>query len=185
MLCHIKEYGKYVAITGYRNVTFERADAFLKASRKKAQQIQFFDANLIATWEHLYFATLNALRSFQSGTNVSKSLAMETMLYASGVRQIQKAIGRLGIKPQTTCMAVTVTGDDPKEVEGVLREVSLYVGSEPDETMLEMTAEKAEKIKAAFNISEPEIQTIEKNGDSNTALVGLVVERVALLATQL
>lgn len=184
MLCHIEEYGKIVAITGYKNASFQRAEAFLKESRKEAQ-IQFFDADLIATWQHLYFAALNALRSFESGTNVSKSLAMETMLYASAVRQIQKAIGRLGIKPKTTCMAVAVIGESVAAVECVLGQISACLGVAPDETVLELGMEKAAKIKEAFNITDLELRTIAKNGDLNGALANLVVERVALLATQL
>lgn len=184
MLCHIQEYSKYVAIAGYSNVSFKRAEAYLKNSRQK-QQVQFFDASLIATSEHLYFAALNALRSLQSGTNISKSLAMETMLYAAAVRQIQKAIERLGIKPQTKNMAVVVFGENQAEVENTLRCVSLHIEAELDEAALEITQEKTEKIKTAYNITDLELKTTAKNGDMQAALVNLVVERVALLATQL
>ena len=96
---------------------------FLKTNRKQTSQnvdIQFFDAELIATQEHLYFAVLNALQAFKNKTNLSKSLAMETMLYASAQRQIQKAIIRTGIKPQTHKMALVIVGDDPKQIETAL-----------------------------------------------------------------
>ena len=125
MLQYLKEYGKYVEITGYQNIEFDKAEAFLKANRKQTQQnvdIQFFDAELIATQEHLYFAVLNALQAFKNKTNLSKSPAMETMLYASAQRQIQKAIERCGIKPQTKNMAVVIIGDDPKQIENALEE---------------------------------------------------------------
>ena len=108
MLQYIKEHDKYVEITGYRSIAFDKAEAFLKANRKQTQNvdIQFFDAELIATQEHLYFAILNALQAFKNKTNHSKSLAMETILYASAQLQIQKAIERSGIKPKTKNMAV-------------------------------------------------------------------------------
>ena len=127
MLQYIKEYGKYVEITGYRGVVFEAAEAFLKKNRKQTGQdvdIQFFDADLIATQEHLYFAVLNALQAFKNKTNHSKSPAMEAILYASAQRQIQKAIDRLGIKPQTKNMAVTIIGEDPKQIENTLEAVN-------------------------------------------------------------
>jgi tRNA threonylcarbamoyladenosine modification (KEOPS) complex Cgi121 subunit len=63
-LHHLEEFKKHVEITGYRGIHFEVAEAFLKANRRQIQngvEIQFFDADLIATPEHLYFATLNAL----------------------------------------------------------------------------------------------------------------------------
>ena len=145
MLQYIVEYGKYVEITGYKGVEFDKAEAFLKSTRKQTRQnvdIQFFDAELIATQEHLYFAVLNALQAFQNKTNLSKSPAMETILYTSAQRQIQKAIERSGIKPQTKSMAVVIIGDDPKQIQNTLQAVTKSVGSKPDEGVLEMTKNK-------------------------------------------
>ena len=187
MLQYMKEFGQYVEITGFRNVTFDKAEAFLKANRKQTTQnveIQFFDAQLIATQEHLYFAVLNALQAFKNKTNRSKSPAMETMLYASAQRQILKAIDRCGIKPQTTTMAVSIIGDDPNQIENTLEAISECVGSKPDEAVLELTKSKEAKIRKAFEITDEELKTLECN-DEKRAITDLVIEQVALLATQL
>lgn len=187
MLQHIEEFGKYVEITGYKNIAFDKAEAFLKANRKQTRQnidIQFFDADLIATQEHLYFAVLNALQAFKNKTNLSKTPAMETILYASAQRQIQKAIERCGIKTQTKSMAMIIIGDDPKQIENALEEVTKSVGSDPDAAVLEMTKNKETKIKKAFEITDQELKTVE-NSRPEKAIVNLVIERVALLATQL
>ena len=187
MLQYIKEYGKYAEITGYQNIAFDKAEAFLKANRKQTKQtvdIQFFDAELIATQEHLYFAVLNALQAFENKTNLSKSPAMETMLYASAQRQIQRAIERCGIKPQTKNMALIIIGDDPKQIQTALQAVTKSVGNEPDESVLEMTKTKEAKIKKAFEITDDELKILE-NGNQKKAIANLVIERVALLATQL
>jgi hypothetical protein len=71
------------------------------------------------------------------------------------------------------------------EIDGLLREISACVGAEPDETVLEMTADKLEKIKTAFQIKDEEIQSVIEGEQQTDAVVSLVVERVALLATQL
>lgn len=187
MLQYIKEHGKYVEITGYQSIAFDKAEAFLKANRKQTHQnvdIQFFDAELIATQEHLYFAVLNALQAFKNKTNLSKSPAMETMLYASAQRQIQKAIERCGIKPQTKSMAVVFIGEDPKQIENALDAVTKSVGSEPNGSVLEMTKNKEAKIRKAFEITDEELKIME-NGNQKKAIANLVIERVALLATQL
>jgi tRNA threonylcarbamoyladenosine modification (KEOPS) complex Cgi121 subunit len=188
MLHCIEEYGKYAEITGFKNIKFAQAEAFLKANRKKTGlniELQFFDAGLVATQEHLYFAVLNALQAFQDKTNISKSLAVEAMLYASAQRQIRKAIQRCGIKPETTSMAVVIIGEDPAEIETLLEAVAVCVGAEPDETVLGMSEVKLEKIKEAFQVKAEEVKTVMKNGNLDEAVVSLVVERVALLATQL
>jgi tRNA threonylcarbamoyladenosine modification (KEOPS) complex Cgi121 subunit len=187
MLKYIHEYGEYVEITGYQDVDFDKAEVFLKTSRKQTRQdveIQFFDAELIATQEHLYFAVLNALQVFKNKTNRSKSLFMETILYASAQHQIQRAIERCGIKPQTKNMAMIIIDTDPKQIQDVLQAVTKCVGSEPNESVLGLTKAKEEKIQKTFEITDTELRTIEY-GNRKKAIVNLVIERVALLSTQL
>jgi len=188
MLYHLKEYDKYAEITGYKNINFAGAEGFLKANRRETREnvdLQFFDAGLIATQEHLYFAVLNALQAFQNRTNISKSLAMETMLYASAQRQIQKAIQRCGIKPETASMAVVIIGEDPTQLKTVLQAISACVGVEPDEKVLEITKFKEQKIIETFQITDEELKAVMKSENRAEAVVNLVIERVALLATQL
>jgi len=188
MLDNLKEYGKFAEITSYENVKFDRAEEFLKANRKETEQsvdVQFFDASFIATEEHIYFAVLNALEAFQNKTNISKSLAMETMLYASAQRQINKAIQRCGIKPETTSMAVVIIGEDPTRLETMLEAICACVGVQPDEKALAMSEFKEHKIIEAFQITEQELNAVMKNKNRRETVVNLVIERVALLATQL
>ena len=188
MLIHLKEYGKYVEITGYRNINFVGAEAFLKTNRLEISQgveIQFFDADLIATQEHLLFAVINSLEAFKNKTNLSKSPAMETMLYASAQRQIQKAIQQCGIKPSTINMAATIIGENPTQLKNAVETISEAVDAKPDQSVLEMSTSKNDKIKKVFKISNEEINTVMKSGNSQEALVNLVIERVALLATQI
>jgi tRNA threonylcarbamoyladenosine modification (KEOPS) complex Cgi121 subunit len=183
----MKEQGKYVEITGYKNIAFDKAETFLKANRKQTKQnidIQFFDAELIATQEHLYFAVLNALQAFKNKTNLSKSPAMETLIYASAEGQIQKAIEICGIKPQTRNMAVAIIGEDPKQMQNTIEALTKSLGSEPDPNVLEMTKTKETKIKKIFQITNEELKTAENN-DHEKAIINIVIEQVALLATQL
>ena len=185
MLQYLKEYGQYVEITGYRGIAFDRVESFLKANRKQQVRylnIQFFDADLIATQEHLYFAVLNALQAFKNKTNRSKSPAMETLLYASAQSQIQKAIECCGIKPKTKHMAVAIINDDPRQIRKALEATSECVGSEPDETVLVLTKSKETKIRKVFEITQEELETQKESKEK--AIANLIIERVALLSTQ-
>jgi KEOPS complex subunit Cgi121 len=186
MMYYMEEYGKYAEIIGYKKKAFSAAEEFLKRSRKQTQslQVQFFDAELIATAEHLYIAVMNALQAFKGEANISKSFAMETMLYASAQRQIQKAIERCGIKPQTRSIAVVVIGDNRTQIENFRQTFTKYIGVEPDESVLRMTTRKVRRIKRAFEITDEELKTVVRNNDTKRAIVDLVIERVALLSTQ-
>jgi len=188
MQYYLKEFGKHVEITGYKNISFSYAEAFLNKDRKIQNQnveVQFFDADLIATERHLYFAVLNALEAFKNKSNLSRSLAMETMLYASAQRQIQKAISKSGIKPESTNMAAVIISQDPAGLKTVLDAVTLVLGNNPDESVLKISTQKIIRLKETFQISEKELETVTKDKDGKMALVDLVIEHMALLATQL
>jgi KEOPS complex subunit Cgi121 len=188
MLKYIEEAGKYVEITGFRNLSIEDAEDFVKAARKGAPQsscVQFFNAELVATWQHLYFAVLNALLAFKNERNISKSVAMEAMLYASAQRQIRKAIDLMGVKCSSANVAVVVIGESAESVESFLSEVSKRVGEKNDDDVLELSKEKVQGIREAFGITETAVETVMEKDNGEDALVDLVIERVALLSTQL
>jgi tRNA threonylcarbamoyladenosine modification (KEOPS) complex Cgi121 subunit len=188
MLKPIEEHGKYVEITGFKGIKVNDAEAWLKEMRLGTHQdlaVQFFDADLVATWEHLYFAALNTLTSFKNGRNVSKNVVMEQMLYASAQRQINKAIAFMGVKRGFVNVAVTIISEYPAMAEAGLSEISKRAERGPDERVLEMSADKARRIRVAFGISDEEIEAVIENNEFERALVDLVIERMALLPTRL
>jgi tRNA threonylcarbamoyladenosine modification (KEOPS) complex Cgi121 subunit len=189
LLKYIEEAGEYVEITGFRNVDIKDAEEFVKKARGEAPQnvcwVQFFDADLVATWQHLYFAVLNALLAFRNRSNISKSAAMETILYASAQRQISKALPFIGVKSGSGNVAVVILGKNSDSVGAFLSAVSNRVGKEPDESVLGVSGEKASSIRRAFGVTEKELETVMGKSDGGEALVNLVIERMALLSTQL
>lgn len=187
MLKHIEEFGTCIEITGFKNVKIRNAGEFLgKISKEKPSgvEVQFFDARFVATWEHLYFAVLNALTSFGNEENISKSLAMETLLYAAAERQITKATKMMGVKPITRNVAVVIFGKENRKIRSVLSIISKNLDGQCDEMVLELSKEKSAAIQKAFNVSRAELRTIMEKNDVDKALVDLVVERMALLSTR-
>jgi KEOPS complex subunit Cgi121 len=187
LLKYIDEFGKYVEITGFSNTKIEDVEEFFKKVRREKPsnvEIQFFDARFVATWQHLYFAVLNALTAFKNKRNISKSLAMETMLYASAQRQIRKATKLLGIKTATPEIAVLIIGEKPEIVKSALQTISKHINAQQDPTVLELSEKKIALIQEIFEISNLELETVMGKDGLGKALVNLVIERMALLATQ-
>lgn len=187
MLRQFKEFGKYVEITGFRNVKIDNTESFLKAIRKDQQRaaVQFFNAELVATWQHLYFAVLNALLAFRNKRNISKKVEVEVMLYASAQRQIRKAILLVGVKRESADVAAVIIGENRDVVNATLSSVSKHIHSEPDATVLELSPSKEQQIRSAFRISENELKAVVNSVAVHQALVDLVCERMALLSTQI
>ena len=188
MLKNLEEYGKFVEITGFRNIKIDNAKAFVEAFQTELPhdlQIQLFDAELVATWQHLYFAVLNALMAFQNKSNLSKSLAVETVLYASAQRQIKKALELVGVKHGSTNVAVLALGGKADLVKSAVETAGRRLGAKPDETVLELTKCKIRRIREAYDILDSELQVTSLKRNCEQALVDLVIERVALLSTRL
>lgn len=188
MLKQLEEYSKYVEITGYRNVKIKDAKELLNAVRGETLQdaeVQFFDADLVASWQHLYFAVLNALMALRSGRNISKSLAVEVLLYASAQRQIKKAIELVGVKGCSKNVAVVILSANAESAKTGVCAVTKCLNLEPDESVLELSKEKMQRIKSAFGISDVELETVTAKKDVEQVLIDSVIERVALLSTKL
>ena len=186
MLKLLGEYGKYVEINGFRNVKVEDAKDFLKSLRVDLvndYEVQLYNADLVATWQHLYFASLNALMAFRTHRNISKTLAVETVLFASAQRQIKKAIDLIGIKPHSANVALILMSESKESAKAGLSAVSIRIGANVDESVLDLSETKNRNIQNAFDISEEEL---ESSGPYKLEqrLVDLIIERVALLSTR-
>ena len=177
-------FDKYIGATGFRNIKIEDVKSFLDDIRRKTGgvSVQFFNANLIAGTEHLYFAALNALKAFEGNLNISKSLAVETLLYASAQRQIRKAVELLGIKADSSEVAVLVLAETETKVRETLKDISEFIQGVRDDDVIELSDEKFEMIKEFFGISELELQAkLKKKEFEKEALINLVIEHMALL----
>jgi len=188
VLTYIDEDQKYLKIAGFRGLTIRDSEEFMKSSLQEKNPdiwVQFFDADLIATWEHLYFAVLNALLAYRNKRNISKTVAMETMIYASAQRQIRKAITILGVKESSSNVAFVIIGDKPEIVQTSFSEIEKCLAAVADESVLELTEEKTKNLCKAFGITEKELKAIGAESNNEQAIVNLVIERMALMQTQL
>jgi tRNA threonylcarbamoyladenosine modification (KEOPS) complex Cgi121 subunit len=178
-------FDQFVGIAGLRDVQVGDVEVVVDHVREElgAVTVQVFDARLVAGWQHLFFAALNALKAFKNGTNISKSLAVECLLYACAQTQIRVALDALGIKASSSEVAVLVVGDEAKIVERSLKKASKLLCGILDEAVLDLTAEKLESIKEFFGISDDELSATSGNAGAQKAVVDLVIEHMALLDT--
>ena len=176
----IKDSDWFVCIGGLRGVAVDNVDRLLNRVGEAVSPclLQLFDADLVAEWEHLYFAAVNAVKAFQSGTAVSKSLTIETLLYASCQDQIAEAFSILGISPDTERVALLVMANSPEEAERAFHRASRLLGVE-DDSVLEIDDMKLERLVRAYAVSDLALEAL--GGPRREALVRLLIERGALL----
>lgn len=175
-----------VSILGFRDVKIHNVDDFLKRIKTGIHPalVQIIDATRVAGTPHLFFAFLNAQKSFEQGLARSENLEIETLLYASGNRQINKAIEMLGIRSQTSNIAIIIfvsTEKESKTAEGKL--IELIPGSRDDDVLEIKGESKINVLKKIFGVRDLEIETMSGIGlTRNEVITWLIVERGALLS---
>jgi len=174
----VKDSNWIIAVCGVKDVEFSDVDTLLLKTRSIAGRTKFqlFNADFISGWKHLYFAAVNAINAFNSGTGISRSLALETLLYASCQNQISSAFSVLGIKPGDRNVAVLVLGKHKNELSNVLSAITDLLGAEDDE-VLEISDVKQSVLKKVYGVSEEELASVQRDD----ALSWLIIERGALL----
>jgi len=123
------------------------------------------DAGMICGREHLESAVEHALRAFARGTNSANDIMMETMLYASGERQISKAREKMSVKEGADNVALVLFGASKDDVLKI-------TGLEEDDAVLECSRSKLIR----FGIEPGELDAAPSGRTSDLAL-----ERVAFV----
>lgn len=133
----------------------------LRLAEVNDSEVLVVRSDLVFGSDHLRSALYHARKAFEGGRNVSASLAMETLLYASGERQLNSAIRKMSVP------------DDAREFV-----VAIISGAVPvsaiDSVELPGTVECRREDLLRFGIGEAEISTVPGR-DPNE----LVLERVA------
>jgi tRNA threonylcarbamoyladenosine modification (KEOPS) complex Cgi121 subunit len=183
----LEHFRRNLTIVGFRDVQIRKPDELLHEVKERIGEIhvQFFDASLVAGFDHLRFAALNALNAFKSKVNVSNSLAMETLLCASARRQIKEALNLVGIKPDTRRVVVLILTVSRKQASGVVGIVSELIGGKRDDSVVEFTEDKMSELMKMFDVSKVELEAkTERKSGRKQALMDLIIEHMALLVTQ-
>jgi KEOPS complex subunit Cgi121 len=134
--------------------------------------VQALDADKIAGERHIRFAAKKALAAFSEARNIAKDAGMEIMRYASGERQIERALF-MRISDRTERIALVLAGTGGKYCWPDATELS---------RIIELDGQGgsfcAKAVKEAFNISSEELQAVGEE-----RIEDLVIERVALVDT--
>jgi len=153
-----------IEVAGARGAVTD-LEAMYRALNEMDGTVAALDPRMVCGSEHLLSAARHAVRAFARGSNSSSSLSLETILYASGERQISRALSKMGVTEGAEGVALVIFDAAPKEVIGSL-------GMRRDDELLECTVHKL----LAYGISKEEMKSVP--GDLRA---DLVLERVAFV----
>ena len=144
--------------------------------------VQLFDLDRVAGSRHLFLAAYNAEKSYNSKRRISRSLAMEILLFVSGTRQITEALERVGISQETTRSAVLAIASSDDEILTISNLLIEKFSHNHDDSLLNIwTKEKRATIRRIFAIGTKELKATYGDGGLDMAIEKLVIERSAML----
>ena len=165
---NIQIIGGTVTITDLRGFLQQLIDI----GSRNSITVQALNAELLSGSRHLLFAIEKAIRSFESGKNVANNLGMEIMLYASGRRQIERALS-MGVKEGGNSIAIVLVGENG--IDTATGEVNSLLDT-IDPSVLDYSETKKNRIVEFFTITPAEINAVGED-----TIPELVLERVALV----
>jgi len=124
-------------------------------------EVVIIDPDAVVGKDHIMSAAMHAERAFSNGTNRSKTILTEILLYSAWERQIGKALTKMKPKEgRNEYVALLIDIDDPKLDE---------IGMVRDDSLIEATDEKAKKLGLSKEFLSYEDQAVE-----NVAMVELL-----------
>ena len=147
----------------------------------KLSGAQLFDHRLIWGYRHLHSALWHAEKAKKTESMISKTLAMEILLYTAGCRQIKKAIELIGIQEDTNKIIGVLIANKESSLSESYLDVKDKLQLQSDLTVIENFSEKKD---AVMKYLEDEGY---KKADqfSNKEIEKIFLQKVALLSLEI
>ena len=141
---------------------------------------QIFDAEPIISLRQIHAAMVAAYLSFKAGVNISKRLEIEFLLRLAADTQIDRALERIGVKPDSREVGFCIFADSRERAVEVGKAALRVLGGEAL-TEAELGAEH--RVRGAlkfYGIDESELENVQADSRLQAALL-LILERIATL----
>ncbi|MFQ5762258.1 MAG: KEOPS complex subunit Cgi121 [Candidatus Bathyarchaeia archaeon] len=183
----LKDAERRLTVFGFSDVTVKDPNSLIRRVREALPwgEVQVFDADALAGKRHLVYAVANALKAFEGGFNVSRSLSMETLVFASAQRQITAALSMMGVSTRTANLLVAALDLPSKLHSQAARSLAEVTGGERNDSILnEASPRKVRTLRRLFEVTNLELDAAPLD---RAPLIGrleaLIIERIAVSIT--
>jgi KEOPS complex subunit Cgi121 len=164
------------ALVGARGPPVTHVDMWMRRLQRAAAardlSAQAMDAGAVCGRVHLESALLHARRAFERGNNLARTLWVEWVLCAAGVRQVDVAFQRVGISAGTQEFAVLLLAEEGEVGDPTVSDVLAELGLERDDDVLECDEGSLRRL----GVGKGELEAMPRERWQDLAL-----DRVALL----
>ena len=148
--------------------------------------VQLLNAYLVVNTHHLLSAVQNAVNAWYGDYAQARSLDIEIAVYASGQKQIGRALGTFGVSEEVDRIAIVIVGTNKETIAKCSRDLHASIGPSPA-VPFPPEESRFTAIMNHFNIDELELETIMDSNDLSSiqeALSRCVASRVSSVALE-
>ena len=141
---------------------------------------QIFDAQPIISLRQIHAAAVAAYLSFKAGVNISKRLEIEFLLRLAADTQIDRALERIGVKPDSREVGFCIFADSRERAVEVGKAAVRVLGGE---TLTDAELGVEDRVRSAlrfYGIDESELGNVQADSRLQAAFL-LILERIATL----
>lgn len=185
MIFQISKTGEHVWLSGFDNTPKSIEHLFTSARQNfPTVSVQVVDLERVPGRRYLTLAIVNAVKSFHSKQAIAHSLSMELLLYVSGVRQINDALRRVGMRADTRKVVAIAVDVSVEQTLAAARMLAESIKQESNDELLDdWSPTRIENVRSGFQIGTRELNAVRRKGEAETVtLERLAVERSAMLA---
>ncbi len=148
--------------------------------------VQLLNGTMIVDTYHLLVAAQNAVNAWSNDYAQARSLDIEIAVYASGQKQIGRALEIYGVKDGVERIAIAVIAETKEQVMSCVKMLYESIG-QPFDRAFPPDDDRFSSIRQYFSITEEEISTLissEGIDSMQEALSKCVANRVSLVALE-
>lgn len=173
-------------IRNERNLTKKELLRIALNASDRAMVVQLLNASMIVDAQHLLSAAQNAVNAWYGGYAQARTLDIEIAVFASGQKQIGRALEIFGVADGLESIAVVIVDDTKENVRNCSLLMQNGIGS-ISENQFPATENRLKNIMLHFEIPALELQAMIESNDlpsKQEALSKCVASRVSSVALE-
>ncbi|MEM4461886.1 MAG: KEOPS complex subunit Cgi121 [Candidatus Bathyarchaeia archaeon] len=175
--------GYTVYVLGFKSIHVDSPAKLIDMLREvcKPAEVQVLRADSILNLDHIRFAILYALKSFEKSMNIAKTLSLEIILKIAAEDQIDRALAKSGLKKGWQDIVVIVLSEDEGYAsKAAARIVEILEGESGSDILRDIDENKVARVMDLFIISEERLKSEHMYPDIVEALLNIILEDIAL-----
>ncbi|MEM1947768.1 MAG: KEOPS complex subunit Cgi121 [Candidatus Caldarchaeum sp.] len=165
---------KYVA-AGVIPLADTNVSELLDSVLKNFKNVQLVDASKVMDWDVFDAAVVNAVLAFGTPKQKAKTIANEILIRLAATTQVDEAIKKLGLTPNSKEAVFYVVGDDSESVVDTVHKLLQFTKTSEKELLTDV---EINELQQSYGLTDEQIAAVQAQ-TRRDAVKLLVIQKIA------